>query len=107
LPHRRWFDSLAIAHQIPPGALANVQKSEELLRLLEPPMPKSLTVLSSVIASITAIALLAGNLVGDLMAPGDLIARPLDPMIFGAVVTTPPATAGDAALFFLVTSWDY
>jgi hypothetical protein len=47
-----WFDALFIAHQVPSGELAKVKKSEDLQRLLEPPMPKSLPVLSNAIGSL-------------------------------------------------------
>jgi hypothetical protein len=96
-----WFDAVAIAHQVPPGTLACVKNSEELQQVLEPPMPKSLTVLSAVVNSLAARSSFAGKRIVQVLA------RSLDPMIIGAVVATPSATAGDAALFFLVTSWDY
>jgi hypothetical protein len=42
-----WFDSISIAHQVPKGALAEVRTREDLQRLIEPPTPRSLTVLST------------------------------------------------------------
>jgi hypothetical protein len=95
------FDTISIAHQIPKGALADVQTSEDLERLLAPPLPKSLPVLANIIASITAGA-------AHLRDMGDtLMTDAVDPMIFGAVVAHPPAKDGDPALVFLITKWDY
>jgi hypothetical protein len=64
-------------------------------------MPKSLTVLSTLINTLASGVFSVGEGIGQLLT------RSLDPMIIGAVVVMPPAIAGDAALFFLVTSWDY
>jgi hypothetical protein len=96
-----WFDSIAIAHEVPPGAVGKVKHIDDLLQLLEPPMPKSLPVLSNVIGSLVDGVGRAEALVEQFLR------KAADPVILGAVVANPPAKDGDAAYFFLVARWDY
>jgi hypothetical protein len=96
-----WFDSIAIAHEVPPGAVANVRNIVELQGLLEPPMPKSLPVLSNTIGSLIDGAWRIEEVIANFLR------KSVDPVIFGAVVANPPATDGAAAMFFIITRWDY
>ena len=110
-------DYIAIAHQVQKGALAKVRSREELQSLIEPPMPKSLTVLSQLIRAATLASLKGAKTTssGIALAGSALVAAlaalpakaAVDPIIFGAVVAKPPAKDGDAALFFMVARWDY
>jgi hypothetical protein len=116
-----FFDALTIAHEVPAGAAATVTDGRELQRLLAPPTPKSLPVLAATVGMVfTGIGRVgkhavrmqdrsARSLERLVVTLDNLkrLPRSLDPMIFGAVVVTPPATVGDAALYFLIASWDY
>jgi hypothetical protein len=96
-----WFDSIAIAHEVPPGAVGKVKHIDDLKQLLAPPMPKSLPVLSNTIGSLIDGAWRIEEVIANFLR------KSVDPVIFGAVVANPPATDGAAAMFFIITRWDY
>ena len=105
------FDALAIAHEVPAGSYARVRTSAQLQELVSPPTPRSL----SVLATITGCPLDGIGQVLDFIInrkvfipdPFGILPPSSDPMLFGAVVATPPAQVGDAALYFLIARWDY
>jgi hypothetical protein len=106
-----FFDALTIAHEVPAGSVAQVKDFAELQRLLEPQTPKSLSVLTHGVGMFFAGIGRVGKRAAQLrQQPSRSLVSlrvSLDPMLFGAVVVTPPATVGDAALYFLIDSWDY
>jgi hypothetical protein len=105
------FDALAIAHEVPVGSYARVRTIDDLQKLIAPPTPRSL----SVLATITGCLLDGIGEVLDFIInrkvfipdPFGILPPTSDPMLFGAVVATPPAKVGDAALYFLIARWDY
>jgi hypothetical protein len=105
------FDALAIAHEVPVGSYAKVRTIEDLLKLIAPPTPRSL----SILATITGCLLDGVGCVLDFIFnrkifipdPFGILPPSSDPVLFGAVVATPPAKVGDAALYFLIARWTY
>lgn len=106
-----FFDALTIAHEVPAGAAAQVKDFAELQRLLGPQTPKSLSVLTDAVGmfftGVGRVGKRAAQLRYQSSRSLERLTVSLDPMIFGAVVVTPPATIGNAALYFLIASWDY
>jgi hypothetical protein len=106
-----FFDALTIAHEVPAGSAAQVKDFAELQRLLEPQTPKSLSVLTHGVGMFFAGVGWVGKRAAQLrQQPSRSLVSlrvSLDSMLFGAVVVTPPATVGDAALYFLIDNWDY
>jgi hypothetical protein len=105
------FDALAVAHEVPAGAFARVRTSSALQELLSPPTPRSLSVLATItgclLGGIGQVLHFIFNRKVFIPDPFGILPPTSDPMLFGAVVATPPAKIGDAALYFLIASWKY
>jgi hypothetical protein len=105
------FDYLAIGHEVPAGSFQWVKTPYQLEELLAPPMPRSLTVLATIaggfIYGISSVVSFFTRRFAFSPEAMPSLAPHRDPILFGAVVATPPAQIGDAALFFLLARWKY
>jgi hypothetical protein len=105
------FDALAIAHEVPVGSYARVRTTDDLQKLIAPPTPRSLKILATItgclLDGIGCVLNFILNRKIFILDPFGILPPTSDPMLFGAVVATPPARVGNAALYFLIARWDY